>query len=51
MRTDANKVGGMKVGVGKNCKFMFFNPLGHIDAGFNKVLQSYGYGWTLKQLN
>lgn len=46
-----NKVGGMKVGLGKNGKFMFFNPLGHIDATFNKVLMSYGSGWTMKQLN
>lgn len=51
MKTDTNKAGGIKVGLGVAGKYVFHTPTGYIDPVFNKVLQSYGVGWSMKQLN
>jgi len=49
-KADMNAVGGIKVirtAVGKR---VIHSPVGYIDPTFNRMLQSYGFGFTNKQM-
>lgn len=51
LKTDSNKFGGIKVIRTNGGKCVVHSPVGIIDSEINKVLVSYGWGFTGKQVN